>query len=135
MRRREAKRTSADPKATPMPLQQDYILRLIEQIAAMLRAAVSRQGNKGSEERPEVAGEALGLALSMDPSMAANLTPASLTALLQLGEVDSRVLALLQQALDIEALAYDDRGDYATAMLRRDQTEAIRSILDKEARS
>ena len=118
-----------------MPLQQDYILRLIEQIAAMLRAAVSRQGDKGSEERPEVVGQALGLALSMDPSMAANLTPASLTALLQLGEVDSRVMALLQQALDIEATAYGERGDYATAMLRRDQAEAVRSLLETEARA
>jgi hypothetical protein len=113
-----------------MPLQQDYILRLIEQIAAMIRAALARLGNKGSEERPELAGQAIGLALSMDPAMAANLAPASLTALLQLGEVDSRVMALLQQALDIEATAYDDRGDYATAMLRRDQAEAIRSLLD-----
>jgi hypothetical protein len=117
-----------------MPLQQDYVLRLIEQIAAMLRAAVSRQGDKGSEERPELAGEALSLALSMDPSMAANLTPASLTALLQLGGVDSRVMALLQQALDIEATAHDDRGDYATAMLRWDQAEAIRSLLETGVR-
>jgi hypothetical protein len=118
-----------------MALQQDYILRLIAQIAAMLRAAVSRQGDKGSEERPELAGEAIGLALSMDPPMAANLTPASLSAMLTLGEVDSRVMALLQQALDIEATAYDDRGDYASAMLRRDQAEVIRSLLRTRAES
>jgi hypothetical protein len=116
-----------------VPLQQDYVLRLIEQLAAMIRAAVSKRGDKGSEERPEVAGEAIGLALSMDSSTAANLTPMSLTALLQLGEVDTRVMALLQQALDIEATAYEDSGDYATVMLRRDQAEAIRLFLETKA--
>ncbi len=118
-----------------MPLQQDYVLRLIEQLGAMIRTALARLRNRGSEERPELAGQAIGLALSMDPVMASNLTPASLTALLQLGEVDNRVMALLQQALDIEATAYGDRGDAATAMLRRDQAEAIRLLLDAEVRS
>jgi hypothetical protein len=118
-----------------MPQQQDYVLRLIEQLGAVIRAALARLRHKGSDERPEVAGQAIGLALSMDSSMAANLTPASLTALLQLGEVDGRVMALLQQALDIEATAYDDRGDYATAMLRRDQAEAIRSLLETKAQA
>jgi hypothetical protein len=109
--------------------ENDYILRLIEQIAAMIRAAVSKQGDKGSKEGPELAGQALGLALSMDPSVASNLTPASLTSLLQLGEVDARVMTLLQQALDIEATVCDDHGDLTTAMLRRDQAEAIRSLI------
>ena len=72
------------------------------------RTALARLRNRGSEERPELVGQAIGLALSMDPVMASNLTPASLTALLQLGEVDNRVMALLQQALDIEATAYGD---------------------------
>ena len=119
----------------PMPLQQDYVLRLIEQLGAMIRAALARFREKGPEERLELAGQAIGLALSMGPLMAANLTPASLTALLTLGEVDSRVMALLQQALDIEATAHEDRGDYATAMLRRDQAEAIRSLLEARLQS
>jgi hypothetical protein len=115
-----------------MPLQQDYVLRLIEQLGAMIRQALARLRDKGPEARPELAGQAIGLALAMDPATASNLTPESLAALLQLGEVDARVLALLQQALDIEATAYDDRGDVATAMLRRDQAEAIRSLLEPE---
>ncbi len=113
-----------------MPQQQDYILRLIEQLGALIREALGKLKGKDPEVRPELAGEALGLALSMDPSTASSLTPATLTALLTLGEVDARVMALLQQALELEATALEDQGDLTTAMLRRDQSEAVRSLLD-----
>jgi hypothetical protein len=110
--------------------ENDYILRLIEQLGAMIRTALGKLGVKDPEERPEVAGEAIGLALSMDPVMASNLAPQSLAALLRLAEVDARVLALLQQALEIEATAFEDHGDLTTAMLRRDQAKAVRYLLE-----
>ncbi len=116
-----------------MRQENDYILRLIEQLGAMIRTALGKLGVKDPEERPEVAGESIGLALSMDPAMASNLAPQSLGALLRLAEVDARVLALLQQALEIEATAFEDQGDLTTAMLRRDQAEAIRSLLEVRA--
>jgi hypothetical protein len=118
-----------------VPQQQDYILRLIEQLGAMIREALGKLRGRDPEVRPGLAGEAIGLALSMDPSTASCLTPASLSALLTLGEVDTRVMTLLQEALDIEARACDDRGDYVTATLRRDQAEAIRTLLDEQVRS
>ena len=118
-----------------MPQQQDYILRLIEQLGAMIREALGKLSGKGPRERPELAGEAIGLALSMDPSTASSLTPASLSALLTLGDVDARVMALLQQGLEIEATALEDLGDATTAMLRRDQADAIRSLLQTRSRA
>ena len=116
-----------------MRQQQDYILRLIEQLGAMIRAALGRREVLKTEEHGGLAGQALGLVLSMDPEMASNLSPQSLVALLELTEVDARVLALLQEALDVEATALGDQGDLTTAMLRRDQAEAIRSLLEKGA--
>jgi len=113
-----------------LPQQQDYIIRLIEQLGALIRQTLGKSRSHEREKRPELAGEAIGLALSMDPAVAADLTPASLVALLTLGDVDSRVMALLQQALNIEATDLEDHGDLTTAMLRRDQCEAIRALLD-----
>lgn len=113
-----------------MPQQQDYILRLIEQLGAVIREALGKSRGKDPDERLELAGEAIGLALSMDAATASNLTPASLAALLELGDIDARVMGLLQQALDIEAVDLEEHGDLTTAMLRRDQVKAIRSVLE-----
>ena len=114
-----------------MRQENDYILRLIEQLGAMIRAALAKVGVKGAEEHREVAGQAIGLALSMDPAMASDLAPESLVSLLRLSDLDDRVMALLQQALEVEAVAYEDHGDLTTAMLRRDQAEAVRSLLEE----
>ena len=112
-----------------MRQETDYILRLIEQLGAMIRAFLGRSDTKEAEEPGGLGGEALGLVLSLDSTVASKLVPRSLAKLLELSETDERVMAHLQQALEIEAGALEDHGDVTTAMLRRDQAEAVRSAL------
>ena len=116
-----------------MRYQTDYILRLIEQLGGMMREALERLGMKDAEEPCELAGEAIGLALGMDPILAAGLAPQSLVSMLRLGNLDDRVVTLVQEAIEIEATALDSRGDKIAAAFRREQADALRSLLRGEA--
>jgi hypothetical protein len=109
-------------------LETDYVLRLIEELAAAIRAALEKAGLKDAEEPDDLAGQAIGLALSMDPALASSLSPQSLVALLTLGDVDDRVVALVLQAIEIEAAALQHRGHLSAAQFRREQAAAIRPL-------
>jgi len=113
--------------------QTDYILRLIEQLGGLIRGALEKLGVKDAEEPCELAGKAIGLALGMDPVLAAGLAPHSLVAMLRLGSLDDRVLTLVQEAIEVEAATLESRGDVIAAGLRREQADAVRSLLSGEA--
>lgn len=113
-----------------MRFQSDYVMRLIEQLSGLVRGAMEKVGAKDAEEPREVAGEAIGLALDMDPILAASLSPQSLASMLRLTGLDDRVIALVQQTIEVEALALEHWGDTATARLRHDQADAVRSLLE-----
>ena len=112
-----------------MRLQTDYVLRLIEELRAVIRGALEKLGLDEPEQPGELAGHAIGLALSMDPALASGLSPESLVALLELTEVDERVVALVKQALEIEAAALEQHGHRSGARFRYEQAAAIGSLL------
>ena len=110
-----------------MPYQSDYVLRLIEQLGGLMRLAMEKLGAKDPEERCDIAGQAIGLALGMDPALASQLSPRSLASLLKLSTLDDQVLGLVAQALELEAGTHETRGDMVTAGFRREQASAVRS--------
>jgi hypothetical protein len=111
--------------------QTDYIMRLVEQLGSVIRKTVERLGLRQAEEPVTLASEAIGLALDMDPETASELTPQSLVSLLELRGLDRRVVELVHQAIEIEAVALEDRGEVVAAMFRREQADALQSLLDR----
>lgn len=110
--------------------QSDYVLRLIEQMGGLIRRALEKMGIGGDEESLEMLSQAVGLALEMDPELAGRLSPQSLTSLLEINNLDDRVLALVAEALETEADLLGSRGDLVESATRRDQAAAVRAMLD-----
>lgn len=113
-----------------MQYQNDYVLRLIEQMGSLIRRALERYGIAEPSEPLELAEEVIGLALSIDPLVVARLSPESLKSLLELETLDDRVLELVAQAFEIEADAYESAAEIVKCQLRRDQAAAVRSLMD-----
>ena len=105
------------------------MLRLIEELGGLIRLALEKIGAKDIEEPRGLAGQAIGLALNMDPDMASGLSPQTLVSLLRLGSVDDRVISLVGQAIEVEAAALEEGGDPGAAAFRREQAGAVRSLL------
>jgi hypothetical protein len=109
--------------------QSDYVLRLIEQMGGLVRRAKEKLHIVDAEEPYEVSGQAIGLALGIDPSLASRLSPQSLVSLLKLGSLDDRVIELVAQAIELEAGALQTGGNATAAEVRREQASAARSLL------
>jgi len=112
--------------------QSDYILRLIEQMGSLIRQALEEARSGASDEPYELAEQALGLALDIDPSVAARLSPQSLASMLDLSSLDDRVLELVAQALEVEADAREKDGGVMESTLRREQAAAVRALVDPQ---
>jgi len=113
-----------------MQYQSDYVLRLIEQMGALIRMAMAKERSGSDEETYELAEQALGLALDIDPAVAARLSPRSLASVLELCNLDDRVIELVAEALEIEADALQINGGVLEGELRREQAKAARDLLD-----
>ncbi len=111
--------------------QTDYILRLIEQLSGLIHGAVERLGAKEVEEPVELAGQAIGLVLDMDPCVASRLSPQSLLSLVRISNLDNRIIEMVGQAIELEAAALEGQ-DTTTAEFRHEQAKALRSLLDEE---
>ncbi|MFH0915077.1 MAG: hypothetical protein V1912_01345 [bacterium] len=114
-----------------MPYQSDYVLRLIEQMGGLIRRSMEKLGMRDAEEPCEIAGEAIGLALDMDPTLASRLSPQSLAALLELGNLDEHVIELVVQAIELDAEGLQSRGETTAAGVRHEQANAVRSRLGR----
>jgi hypothetical protein len=117
-----------------VPYQADYVLRLIEQLSALIRGAKQRLGVAKPAEAEEVAGQAIGLVLGMDPQVASRLSPETLAAMLSLGDVNEDVLPLLAEAIELDAQVLETGGRRADATTRRAQAAAVRSLVGPERR-
>ena len=123
-------RPNPPKKVGSVRYQTDYVLRLIEELGAMVRVALERLGLKQPEEPGDLAATAIGLALSLDPTFASGLSPQSLRSLFELGEVDDRVVSLVKQAIEVEASSLERQGDMETARFRHEQARALQSLLE-----
>ncbi len=113
-----------------MRYQDDTIVRLIEQMGGLLRKAQERMREGDYQESYELASEAVGHALGMDPGLVARLSPQALTSALEITAHDDRVVLLLAEALEMESRACESRGDLIEAKLHADQAVALRNLLD-----
>jgi hypothetical protein len=109
--------------------QSDYVLRLIEQIGGVVRQSMEKLHVVDGEKPHDIAGQAIGLALGMDPALASRLSPRSLVSLLKLGSLDDRVIELVAQAIELEAGALQTGDKAIAAQVRREQASAVRSLL------
>jgi hypothetical protein len=112
-----------------MQYQSDYVLRLIEQMGGLIRRATEQMRSGGAEEPYELADQAIGLALDIDPAVASRLSPQSLVSLLELSNLDDRVIVLVAEALELEAEVLQSSGEMIAADVRREQASAVRSLL------
>jgi hypothetical protein len=110
--------------------QDDTVLRLIEQMGALVRGARTLM-REGATDAPYLqANEAVGLALGVDPDLISRLSPQALTSMLEISNHDERVLLLLAEALELESAICQSRGDLMEAELRADQAAAVLHLLD-----
>jgi hypothetical protein len=110
-------------------------LRLIEQLGGLIRQALEKLGIKDAEEPRQLAGQAIGLALAMDPTLASGLSPQSLVSLFKLSSLDDRVIELVLQAIEVEATALESRDDVIAAGFRHEQANAVRLLLEAKTQT
>ena len=113
-----------------MQYQSDYVLRLIEQLGGLVRRAIEMHRIGSDEETYELAEEAIGLALDIDPQLASRLSPQSLASLLEMNNLDDRVIELVGKALAIQGDALERVGELMQASVRRQQSEAVLALLN-----
>lgn len=115
-----------------MQYQSDYILRLIEQVGGLMRRALE-MFRIGSDEEPyELTEEAVGLVLDMDPDIAVRLSPQSLASIVEMRNLDDRVIELVADALELQQAVLERNGEIVRAAVRYEQAAAVRALLDPE---
>ncbi len=114
-----------------MEYQNDYVLRLIEQMGSLIRMAFTRfNTGEGDAQAFELTDEAISLAVEMDAGLFVRLSPQSMVSYLDIGEYDERVVRQLAEALELQAEFYQNQGSIIEADVRRSQAVAVLSSLD-----
>lgn len=114
-----------------MEYQKDYVLRIIEQMGALMRAAFERFLAGGSTEQPlELTTEAVGLAIDMDPELFLRLAPQSMVSLLEVSGYDDRIIQRVAEALELQSEILESQGSLIEAGVRREQATALRDSID-----
>lgn len=114
-----------------MQYQRDYILRVIEQMGAVMREAFAAyRGGAASEEPLALTDAAIGLVIDLDPQLFLRLAPQSMVSLVEMSGTDDRLVSKLVEVLMLEADILDSEGNLVEANVRREQAGALRDSLD-----
>ena len=114
-----------------MEYQNDYVLRLIEQMGAAIRLAARRFAEgASSEESLGVTGDAIGKIVDMDPELFLRLSPPSMASLLEISGFDDRLINKLAEALVLEADILQSEAALVEASVRREQAAAVLESID-----
>lgn len=114
-----------------MQYQNDYVVRLVEQLGFMIRrASMSFREADYSSEPFEVTNEAIGLVTDMDPGMFLTFSPQSMVSFIEISGFDDRVVLKLAQAIELQADILETEGSIVIAGVRRDQAAAIAESID-----
>jgi hypothetical protein len=106
--------------------QSDYILRMIEQMGAVLRRIIDRLAAQRPDEALALTDEAVGLALDVDPETALQLTGEGLLMLMGGGgEPDPKQALLLGEALVLRARARLDLGQPSEARIELSRARVV----------
>jgi hypothetical protein len=109
--------------------QSDYILRMIEQMGAMLRRILDSLRDHKPAEALEHSEEAVGLVLDVDPDTALSLTGDGLLMLMGGGgDVDPTQALLLGQVLALRAEACVQQGDDAQASREAERARIVLEV-------
>lgn len=114
-----------------MEYQEDYMLRIIEQMGAALRDA-SRRFSEGAsaDESIEATSDAIGLAVEVPSEIFLQMSPQSMVSLLEMSAADDRVYAKVAEALLLQADVLQAEGSLIEAAARREQAAAVRDFVD-----
>jgi len=104
--------------------ENDYIMRMILQLARVLRRSLIKEYPSPDEEVRDIEGK-VAEALDLDPRLMFKLEPESLVALLQLGNVDPVLAIYAVRSIYYESDILEANGDLERAELRRQQGDAI----------
>lgn len=114
-----------------MQYQNDYILRIIEQMGSAIREALRRfNGGGPAEETIELTNLAIGLVVDMDPQLFLRLAPASMVSFLEISGYDDRLVVKLAEALELQSDILLGEGALIEASVRREQAAAVRASMD-----
>lgn len=113
-----------------MQYQSDYVLRLVEQMGGLIRRALILLREGDGQTPYELSEEAISLALDIDPALVTKLSPQSLASLIEMNNLDDRVVELVAEALKVQADALDNAGEIIGARMRREQAATVLSLLD-----
>lgn len=114
-----------------MQYQNDYILRIIEQMGAAIREAFRRfRDGESAEESRELTNQAIGLVVDMDPELFLRLAPPSMVSFLEISGFDDRLVIKLAEALELQAEILLSEGALIEAGVRREQAAAVLASID-----
>lgn len=113
-----------------MRYQDESVLQVIDRMSELIRSAHDRLHAGGVESPYDLADQAVGLALDMDPAAVSHVSPQSLASVLEMSNPDDRIVTLLAEALEIEASYCQANGRLIEADLRVRQAASVRSVLD-----
>lgn len=107
-------------------LHQDYIVRMLTDLAAAVMRVATRQT---SRPRPEEAARmldvAVGNAVDLDGETFLSLAPESIAQIMMVTGTDGRVSEYVARSMMLASAYLDEAGDSDLAHLRRDQAQAI----------
>lgn len=112
-----------------MQYQSDYIMRLIEQMGDLVRQALQTLRLGDSEASYDMAQQVIGMAVDLDPSIVARIAPQGLVALLEMNNLDDRVIEHLAEAFQLQAEALESMGELVEADVRRQQSRAVLGLI------
>ena len=104
--------------------QNDYIMRMVLQLARVLRRSIEKEYPSPETEIRDIEGR-VAEALDLDPRLMFKLEPESLVSLLQLGNVDPTLAIFAVRSIYYEADLLEEQGNTEQAELRRAQADAI----------
>jgi hypothetical protein len=116
-----------------MQYQDDYIVRLVEQLGSMMRLAFSRfREGQSSSEPLDVTNEAIQMIVDVDSDLFVRFSPQSMVAFLELSGFDDRLVVKLAEALNLQAEILESEGALVLAGVRREQATAVLESIDPE---
>lgn len=107
-------------------LHQDYITRMLMELAAAVTRCVLRAENKRAPlESAELLEEAVGNAVAIDGASFLALAPESIAQIMQVTGTDPRVSEYVARSVMLAAKYLEEAGDTDLAQVRRAQALAI----------
>jgi len=111
--------------------QDDYILRLVEQLGSMMRLAFARfREGQSSSEPLDVTNQAIQMIVDLDADLFVKFSPQSMVAFLEISGFDDRLVMRLAEALLMQAEILESDGSILLAGVRREQAKAVRESID-----